>query len=136
RRGGSLRGRRRQPDLQQRPVGRLSGRLPPLPALRRDALDLLDVDGVVGVVAQVEAVDVPVGHADRADPLWRLRLTVLGLLVGVPGGRAILPSPSCPLMPQRSSSQKAARGYIQASTAMSPLTDSRNSRPVWSGPRS
>ena len=45
-------------------------------------------------------------------------------------------SPKWPLMPLRSNSQNAARGYSHDSTTMSPFTDSRKSRPVWSGPRS
>src|SRR5262245_298291 len=45
-------------------------------------------------------------------------------------------SPQRPLMPSRSSTQKAARGYSQLSSTMSPWTDDKNSRPVWSGPRS
>src|SRR5262249_61720718 len=68
-------------------------RPPPLGALGGDAAHLLDVDPMVGGVAQVEAVDVPLRHADGADALRRLRPAPFVLVVGVGGPGPGLPRP-------------------------------------------
>ena len=58
------------------------------PALGGDAAHFLHVGLVRVEVAQVEAVDVAIGHVDGADPLGRRRLAVSSSLV-VLGGRRL-----------------------------------------------
>ena len=73
--------------MYQRGFGGCLCRFVTAAALGSDAAHLLDVGNVAVEIAQVEAVDVAVGHCHGADALGRWRFAVLFLLVAGVGRR-------------------------------------------------